>query len=120
MRLSDREWKVLEVLWQGEGLALGPVVEALRPGTGWSRNTVFTYLTRMEKKGLVAIDKEGYPHRYRAALDQDACRAQERRSFLQRVYQGSAGDLVAAFLKEEPISPQERERLKKLLDEMEV
>ena len=30
MRLSDREWKVLEVLWQGEGLALGPVVEALR------------------------------------------------------------------------------------------
>ena len=36
MRLSDREWKVLEVLWQGEGLALGPVVEALRPGTGWS------------------------------------------------------------------------------------
>ena len=55
-----------------------------------------------------------------AALDQDACRAQERRSFLQRVYQGSAGDLVAAFLKEEPLPPEERARLRKLLDEMEV
>ena len=51
---------------------------------------------------------------------QDACRAQERRSFLQRVYQGSAGDLVAAFLKEEPLPPEERARLRKLLDEMEV
>ena len=119
-RLTDSEWQVLQVLWDTGGAALGEVAEALRPQTGWSRNTVLTYLTRMEKKGLVAIDKEGYPHRYRAALDQDACRAQERRSFLQRVYQGSAGDLVSAFLKEEPISPQERDELRRLLDEMEV
>ena len=49
-----------------------------------------------------------------------ACQARERHSFLQRVYRGSAGDLVTAFLKEEPISPQEREALRKLLDEMEV
>ena len=82
-RLTDSEWQVLQVLWDTGGAALGEVAEALRPQTGWSRNTVLTYLTRMEKKGLVAIDKEGYPHRYRAALDQDACRAQERRSFLQ-------------------------------------
>mgnify|MGYP002798259757 FL=1 len=119
-RLTDSEWQVLQVLWDTGGAALGEVAEALRPQTGWSRNTVLTYLTRMEKKGLVAIDKEGYPHRYRAALDQDACRAQERRSFLQRVYQGSAGDLVAAFLKEEPLPQEERARLRKLLDEMEV
>ena len=119
-RLTESEWQVLQVLWDTGGAALGEVAEALRPQTGWSRNTVLTYLTRMEKKGLVAIDKEGYPHRYRAALDQDACRAQERRSFLQRVYQGSAGDLVAAFLKEEPLPPEERARLRKLLDEMEV
>lgn len=119
-RLTDSEWQVLQVLWDTGGAALGEVAEALRPQTGWSRNTVLTYLTRMEKKGLVAIDKEGYPHRYRAALDQDACRAQERRSFLQRVYQGSAGDLVAAFLKESPLSAEERGRLKALLDDMEV
>ncbi len=80
-RLTDSEWQVLQVLWDTGGAALGEVAEALAPQTGWSRNTVLTYLTRMEKKGLVAIDKEGYPHRYRAALDQDTCRAQERRSF---------------------------------------
>ena len=121
MRLSDKEWQVLEVLWRApEGLTLGQVVEALRPATGWSRNTVLTYLTRMEAKGLVAIDKAASPHRYRAALDRDDCRARERRSFLQRVYRGSAGDLVAAFLKEEPLSAGEREALRHLLDEMEV
>ena len=119
-KLSDREWTVLDALWQTGGAELGQLVEALRPHTGWNRNTVLTYLTRMEANGLVAIDKESSPHRYRAALDRADCQARERRSFLQRVYRGSAGDLIAAFLKEETISPQEREQLRQLLDEMEV
>ena len=113
--LSDREWTVLTALWDSGGAALGSLTQTLRPKTGWSRNTVLTYLTRMEAKGLVAIDKTVSPHRYQAVLDR-----QERQSFLRRVYQGSAGDLVSAFLKEEPISPQEREELRRLLDEMEV
>lgn len=117
---SDREWAVLTVLWNSGGAALGDLTEALRPETGWSRNTVLTYLTRMEGKGLVRIDKEATPHVYRAAMEREACQALERRRFLRRVYQGSAGDLVTAFLKEERLSAQEREDLRKLLEEMEV
>lgn len=119
-KLSEREWTVLSALWDADGATLGDVVEALRPATGWSRNTVLTYLTRMEAKGLVTIDKEAIPHIYRAALDRETCQAQERHSFLRRVYQGSAGDLVTAFLKEEPISAKERDALRQLLDDMEV
>lgn len=120
MKLSEREWTVLEALWDTGGAELGTLVELLRPHTGWSRNTVLTYLTRMEGKALVRIDKDVMPHRYLAALDRSDCQQKERRSFLERVYRGSAGDLIAAFLKEERISPEERERLRRLLDEMEV
>ena len=58
MKLSDREWAVLNVLWDSGGAGLGELVRQLRPETGWSRNTVLTYLTRMEAKGLVRIDAE--------------------------------------------------------------
>ncbi len=118
--LSDREWTVLDALWRTSGAALGELTAALRGETGWSRSTVLTYLTRMEAKGLVAIDSSGYPRRYRAALDRDACQAQARKNFLQQVYQGATGDLVAAFLKEKPIPARERDELRRLLDEMEV
>lgn len=118
--LSEREWAVLEALWQTGGAALGELTRLLQAETGWSRNTVLTYLTRMEAKGLVAIDSPAYPRKYRAALDRDACRARARDDFLHRVYRGATGDLVAAFLKEKPISPQERDQLRRLLDEMEV
>lgn len=120
IKLSDKEWIVLDVLWETEDAALGEVTQALQEETGWSRNTVLTYLTRMEAKGLVSIDKEGYPRKYRAALSREDCQAQARDSFLQNVYRGATGDLVAAFLKEKPISRQERAALRRLLDEMEV
>lgn len=120
MKLSEREWTVLRALWETGGTELGTLVQRLQPETGWSRNTVLTYLTRMEAKGLVAIDKTAAPHRYRAVPDQESCRTQERKSFVERVYSGSTGDLIAAFLKEEQITPEERERLRRLLDEMEV
>ena len=120
MRLSEREWTVLNALWQRGSAELGTVVSDLQPDTGWNRNTVLTYLTRMEYKGLVKIDKTSSPHRYCAVLDRENCQKQERRSFLDRVYRGSAGDLIAAFLKEEPISQEEREKLRQLLDHMEV
>lgn len=120
MKLSEREWTVLNALWETEGAELGILVNLLFPQTGWNRNTVLTYLTRMEAKGLVSIDKDSSPHIYHATLDRESCQQQERQSFLNRVYSGSAGDLIAAFLKEEPISAEERERLRKLLDDMEV
>ena len=118
--ISEREWLVLEELWETDGAELGVLVERLYSNTGWNRNTVLTYLTRMEGKRLVIIDKVVSPHRYLAGVSREDCRRQERSRFLRRVYRGSAGDLVAAFLKEEKLSREERERLRRLLDDMEV
>lgn len=119
MKMTDSEWSVMEVLWSGEHLALGDVVEQLASVTGWSRNTVFTYLTRMEKKGLVSIDR-AQTKPYAPAVRREDCAKEERAELLSRVYGGAAGDLVAAFLKETVISQDERDRLRKMLDDMEV
>lgn len=118
-KLTDSEWLVLCVLWNGYR-ALGDITAALRAQTGWSRNTVHTYLTRMAEKGLVLIDRESSPHRYSAAVTRAACEAAERRSLLDRVYQGAAGRLVAAFVRDGSLTAAERDELRRLLDEMEV
>lgn len=119
-RLTEAEWSVLEVLWKRKQFSLGEVVEALRPVMAWSRNTVYTYLTRMENKGLVLIDRTNEPHCYAAAVSREVCARQERSALLNKVYGGAVGDLLTAFLKESSVTPQERDRLRKLLDDMEV
>lgn len=119
MKLSEAEWAVMEILWSGERFALGEITRALETVKGWSKNTVYTYLTRMEGKGLVRIDR-GHPKPYAAGVEREACARREREELLAKVYGGAAGDLIAAFLKESTISPQEVQRLRSLLDEMEV
>lgn len=119
MKLTEAEWSVMEVLWSGERFSLGELTRELVPVNGWSKNTVYTYLTRMERKGLVLIDHlQARP--YSAGMSRDACARQERDELLTKVYGGATGELIAAFLKESPISQQEVERLRKLLDNMEV
>ena len=119
MKLTDAEWTLFEVLWSGERFALKEITKALSATLGWNRNTVYTYLIRMEAKGLVAIDHD-HPKPYRAAVTREECAKEEREALLTKVYGGAAGDLIAAFLKESSISQEEAARLRQLLDEMEV
>ena len=119
-KLTDAEWKVLDTLWQKDCLVLGEIVESLYASTKWSRNTVHTYLTRMEKKGLVFIDRNKEPHTYSALYSKEECSKKERDDLLNKVYSGSVSHLIAAFLKDSKISSEEKEMLNKLLDEMEV
>ena len=119
MKLTEAEWAVMEILWRGERFSLSDAVAALQPVKEWNKNTVFTYLTRMEHKGLVAIDRS-LAKPYAAAVTREDCAREERDDLLTRVYGGATGDLIAAFLKESPISKDEVERLRSMLDDMEV
>lgn len=119
MKLSDSEWAVLEVLWAGERFSLGQITDALRCVNGWNKNTVYTYLTRMAGKGLVAIDRN-HAQPYSAKISREDCARKERRELLHKVYGGAAGDLIAAFLRDSSISPEEVVRLRRMLDDMEV
>lgn len=119
MKLTEAEWDVLNILWTGDSFSLKEITTALQEVNGWNKNTVYTYLTRMEKKGLVTIDRS-ITKPYAAAVSKEFCAQKERNELLDKVYGGAAGDLIAAFLKESSISNEERDRLKKMLDDMEV
>lgn len=114
-KFTDVEWKVMEVLWK-QSCVLGEIVDALQ----MNRNTVHTYLTRMEKKGYVYIDRSIEPHLYSASITKQESTKTEMELLLNKVYQGNVGDLICAFLKESKITKEEKERLSQLLDEMEV
>ena len=73
----------------------------------------------MTAKGLIYSDDQ-YPRRYYAKISREQCAQRQRTDLLERVYQGSAGKLVMSFVKDGSLTREEREELKKLLDEMEV
>lgn len=119
MKLTEAEWSVLDALWEKKEASLKELTDALAPVQDWNKKTVFTYLTRMEAKGLVSIDRSKEKP-YSAAVTRESCARQEREELCSKVYGGATGEMLAAFLKESTISKEEIDRLKKLLEEMEV
>lgn len=115
-KISDSEWKILEILWEKSQATQHEIMAGL--DVKWKKNTVYTFLSRLEQKGLVAA--EGTPKQFRAVVSREDCVAQEEENFLNKIYHGSAGKMVTAFLQEGRLTANEVEELKKLLEGMEV
>ena len=75
-----------------------------------------TFLTRLCEKGFLEVVKDASPHRYVPLVSREVCEKEERRSFLDRVYQGSAGRMVAAFVRDGDLSEEDVRELRKLLE----
>lgn len=116
-KISGSEWQLMELFWEEGELTQPQIMQRL--GQKWNKNTVHTFLTRLCAKGFLDVEKEASPHVYRAAIAREDCERQERQSFLQRVYQGSVSRMVASFVKDADLRPEEVEALKRMLDEIE-
>lgn len=114
-KISESEWMLMELLWQGE-MTQPQLSEKL--GKKWNKNTIHTFLARLCAKGFVEADKERSPHVYRAAVSREVCERQERQSFLKRVYQGNVSNMVASFVRDRQLSVKEAEELRRLLNEV--
>lgn len=121
-RISESEWQIMDVVWQYEelseeaGITQSCLMEFL--GDKWNKNTVHTFLKRLCDKGYLQVVKEHSPHRYVPLISREECEKEERQSFLDRVYQGSAGRMVAAFVRDGGLSEEEVAQLRRLLDEL--
>ena len=115
--ISDAEWVVMTVLWSEPGLTADQVVAALKGKATWNARTVRTLINRLLRKRALEYEKEGRKYRYFPAVNQEQCARQERRSFVQRVYGGTVTPMLAAFIEDANLSPEDITELKRMLDE---
>ena len=79
----------------------------------------FCYTDPAHRAKYLQVVKDTSPHRYVPLVSRAACEKQERKSFLDRVYQGSAGRMVAAFVRDGDLSEEEVAELRNLLEGLE-
>ena len=115
-RIADAEWRVMQVLWERGPQTANDVVNALSNKVRWKPRTVKTLISRLVKKGAVKAKEEGHRYRYSAAVNESACVRSETRSFVRRVYKGAMTPVLAAFLEDAQLSPQEIDELQEILD----
>jgi len=116
-RISESEWQVMRVLWTQERATANEVVHALAESSTWKPKTVKTLINRLVNKGALGFEKRGRAYVYHPLVGEAECVRAESRSFLSRVYGGALVPMLAHFIEEQDLSPEEVEELRRILDE---
>jgi len=113
---TPRELEILKVLWEKGPSSVKTVHKHLvqTQDDDLAYNTVQTLLRIMEtKKSLVEHHLEGRTFIYTPRFSRDESTAR----FLDRVFDGAAAQMVMSLLRSERISPDELERMHKMIAE---
>ncbi|NOJ71643.1 BlaI/MecI/CopY family transcriptional regulator [Paenibacillus alvei] len=117
-RISEAEWEVMKVFWSSTAKATAnEVIEKLGENTDWKPATIKSLINRLLKKNALGYEQEGKTYLYYPLVSEEECVRAESNSFLQRLYGGSLKPMFVNFLKQEKLSTEEVEELKKILDE---
>jgi BlaI family transcriptional regulator, penicillinase repressor len=117
--ISDAEWQVMNVVWSGQPLTAQEVIAKLANQADWAPPTVKTMLHRLVKKKVLTYESQGNRYVYRSRARRSDCVKQASRSFLERVFGGDSGPLLAHFLRSSKLSPEEIAQLRQILDKQE-
>src|SRR6267154_4233720 len=113
------ELEILRVLWARGPSTVREVHEELREKKELGYTTVLKLLQIMTAKGTVRRNEEQRAHVYEACLPAEQTKRQLAGDMLQRVFEGSARQLMMHALAGRKASPQEIEELREMLDEYE-
>ena len=113
------ELEILRVLWERGPSTVREVHEALREKRNLGYTTVLKLLQIMTAKGTVRRNEEQRAHVYEACQPAMETKRQLVGDVLQRVFEGSASELMIHALEGRRTSKKELDELRRLLDEYE-
>jgi BlaI family transcriptional regulator, penicillinase repressor len=113
------ELEILRVLWSRGPSTVREVHDALSGEKAVGYTSVLKFLQIMTVKGLVRRNESQRAHVYEAGLPAEQTKRQLAGDMLQRVFEGSASQLMMHALAGRKASRQEIEELRRLLDEYE-
>lgn len=115
VRLSEAEWKVMDVLWEEAPRTIMQLTRRFAETTGWTKHTVMTFLKRMEEKGAVAYQEGGRAKLYFPKIDRNEAVLQETEEFLDKVFDGRMGLMLNTMVEQQALSREEITELYEIL-----
>ena len=113
---TPSELEILHVLWNRGPSTVRDVLDALSEKKSLGYTGVLKLLQIMTAKGMVRRDESQRAHVYEAVRPAEQTKRQLATDMLQRVFEGSASQLMMHALSGHQTSPKEIEELRRILD----
>lgn len=113
-KLFDSEAKVMEIIWARGSIAAKEISMIAGETIGWNKNTTYTVIKKLEAKGFIRREDPGFL--CTALISREQVQKTEAASLVQKAFGGSRKALFSALLEDEPLSQDEIDALRKLIE----
>lgn len=112
--LTKTEEQIMQIVWQLGPCFVKDIIEHL-PSPKPPYNTVSSVVRILERKGFVDHKAYGKTHEYFPIVEKEEYSKDALKGLINNYFEGSIGNVVSAFTKEEKLSKAEVEALKEIL-----
>jgi predicted transcriptional regulator len=119
MKPTAAELEILSVLWEHGRTTVKEAHEVINRIKPTAYTTVLKQLQIMHEKGLVKRDEHHKAHVYTAAVPKKETQKNLVTDMLERVFRGSAAQLVQHVLEARPASHEELKEIRKMIRQAE-
>jgi predicted transcriptional regulator len=113
-KLFESEAKVMEIIWAKAPISAKDISLIAAERIGWNKNTTYTVIKKLEAKGFIQREDPGFI--CTPLISQNQMQKVEATSLVKKVFGGSRKALFSALLEDEPLSDEEIDELRKLID----
>ena len=115
-QISDAEFEVMDVIWKYAPISTNEITDRLTKTKDWSPKTIYTMLSRLEKKGVIVHEKESRVFVYTPCVRKEQYIEAESRTLADRFFDGAMNRMVVSFLEQKELSAEELDELQRILD----
>ncbi|MCI5648143.1 MAG: BlaI/MecI/CopY family transcriptional regulator [Fusicatenibacter sp.] len=118
--MSDVQLGVIEArfadrVWECEPVSSSELVKLSAGEFGWKRTTTHTVLRRLCDKGLF----QNVNGTVTSVISRDEFYSRQSTKYVQETFQGSLPAFIAAFTKNNHLTPEEAEKIREMIDHAE-
>jgi BlaI family penicillinase repressor len=107
---------IMQVIWEKGRATAREITESINATEPIAHSTVQTLLRGLEEKGAVAHEADGRTFVFFPRVAEDKFKRSATRDLVERVFGGKASSLVAHLLKNEEVSREEVDEIRKLIN----
>lgn len=112
LKLCDSDYRFMLIVWENAPVGSGKLVELCLKKLGWKKSTTYTTIKKLCEKGFIKNENATVS----AVISKEEVQAVETDYFVERTFEGSLPQFMAAFLGGRKISDKEAEEIKGLID----
>ena len=116
IKISEADYEIMMVIWEFSPISTNEVVDKLDGKNDWSPKTIQTLLSRLVKKGALAVTKRSREFVYTPQIKKSDYVSGESENFLKKFYNGTLNSMVMNFLEEDKLTDDDIAELKRILD----